>query len=460
MNGTGSVLLAQGHNNIVRRTLIEETAEIKIIRPHSYQMILALAKQREIIASTGQGAGKTSFMPVLLAMKMAQYATPGEYLFVEPTYGMIERVAIPVWEKAVRDTYFEGRWASKKDKIYENRFGRLYFLSAEKPKHIQGIHARLAVIDEGGQISREAYRMIKGRTNFEDGQTITLTNPYRNKDPYIYTDLLNRYLDGDPDILFLFFGSLENPSFDRKRYEADKKIMSKEELEFQYGGKYSKPKGLIYEYDDRDVVRSVKYNGEPCYFGVDFGMGDPTVVEVAFVNSTGVHIIHEYVNKNKEYAFYAPIFAELQKKYHGRYWFPDFEGVGKPAIAAIDRELRRLKLPKIPWKHAEKDVVEGVQAVKKKYRTKKLTISPACRLLLEENAGWTWGHNGKPKDENDHAETAVRLLITGLDRYVTPKKTVPEIKQKILNPVDRAVMEVIKKMNEKKSSKTNWLRLP
>ena len=444
---------------IKKPQLIEETDDEKIVRPHVYQVILALASQREIVASTGQGSGKTSWAPVLLALKMAQY--PGKnFMFVEPTYGMIERLAIPNWLSFVQNTAFEGYWVSKRDKIYRNDYGTLFFMSADNAKHIQGAHVKVAIVDEGGQITREAYNIIKGRTNIEDGQTIVLTNPYRTKDPFLYTDVYKRWLAGDQNVLFLTFASIVNPMFDKKRYEHDKKVLPKELFDFQYGGKFNKPQGLIYDYDDKDVIMPVEFNKQPAFAGVDFGIGDPTVIEVGILDGDKIKIVDEYVKADVRYSAHTPAFVRLQKKYNIRIWFPDYEGVGIGAVKEIHNAALKEFGVDLNFQHAEKDVIKGVQAVSALYKEKRLIIDPKCRTLINENVSWTWGRDGKPEDRGDHAETAIRLLITGMLKYgrIKQKHGKPEL-QRNLNIIDRVMMELKDKIYKKGDVK-NWLNLP
>jgi len=71
-----------------------ETNDSKIVTPSPLQLIALLSPQREIAICSGQGFGKSSFAAVWLIDGMISEGG-GDYIFAEPTYGMIERIAIP-----------------------------------------------------------------------------------------------------------------------------------------------------------------------------------------------------------------------------------------------------------------------------------------------------------------------------------------------------------------------------
>lgn len=405
-----------------RKTLWSDTDTARHVYLHAFQTIALLSTASEIVFSTGQGSGKTSFMPVWISYKMYQRPN-NEVLIVEPTAGMLERVAIPEFLKFVKDTAFEGGWVDKRMGIYKNDFGTVYFVSAEAPEHIQGIHAIAAVMDEAGQCSRKAYQMVRGRLNTLKGQLLILTNPYRNKDPWLYREVYQLYKNGDPDILFFTFSSLWNPAIDREKYEKDKARLPADIFNLQWEGIYSKPTGLVFDYGD-DVIKDIEIHGR-AYAGMDFGVGDPTVMEVGIVSGDHLHLVDEYYKASVSPSEHAEGIARLIKKYNIETIFYD------PSALAfqkeLDKALREMDVY-VRWEKAKNDIVAGIRAVAGLINSKKLTISPNCRHMIDEDAGYVYDGD-LPIDANNHCEDARRYLVMGVIGKLKNKKTeITEIK--------------------------------
>jgi hypothetical protein len=415
-------------------------------------MIMLLSDAREIVASTGQGSGKSTFAPFWIGYRMIKLG--GKYIFTEPTYDMIARIAIPNTLEFFKDTELEGEWIDKKHNIYGNKFGEIHFLSTEIPEHLQGVHATGIVMDEAGQCSRLSYQTLRSRTNLENGQLLMLTNPYRSRDPYIYTYVRKRWLTGDRDVLYLEYSSMENPSFDLDRYEKDKVLLTEQEFAFQYGGQYTKPIGRVYEYDEEEVIKDLEYKGQRSFGGMDFGVGDPTVLEVAFSNTTGLHLVDEYYKASLAYSDHVDAVAELILKYKIRTIF--YDPTARAAKMEIEKGLKTKGIS-IEWKPAYTERLDGARLVNEYFRTKRITISPKNIRLLDEDAGYLW-KNGLPQEENDHCEDARRYLITGFDKYYKDREEEKaKVYQKAISWWDQYMMNLKGKIENPKKEKKNWL---
>jgi len=395
--------------------------------PHPFQTIILLTKIREIAVVTGQGWGKSQFAPIWLVDGMVQSA--GDVMFTEPTYDMVERIAIPNFLDFIHNTEAEGEWISKKHHIYGTDFGRVFFLSTDYPEHLQGSHIKRAIMDEAGMSPFIAYQMVKNRTNLYNGQVLALSNPYRNKDAWLFTNIKARYDSGDPEVMFLTSPSIWNPAFDRQRFEKDRKIMRPEEFAFYYLGIYTKPEGLIFPYEREDVVKDLKYEGQTCYGGADFGTGDPTVLEIAFLNSTGLHLIDEYYKQDVDISTHAIAFISLIKKYKIKEIF--YDPTALVYVRQMKRELEKEKI-NVKWTKGKSGKREGIEAQTKLFRQKRLTISPRCYRMLDEDMNYIWGLNGEAPDKDDHCETARKYLTLGVNEILKRKEPTmmkTEIKQ-------------------------------
>ncbi len=431
-----------------------ETNDSKIVTPSPLQLIALLSPQREIAICSGQGFGKSSFAAVWLIDGMISEGG-GDYIFAEPTYGMIERIAIPNFLDFVKNTEAEGDWLSKKHGIYENALGKVHFLSTDNPEHLQGTHAKRVVMDEAGQMPFIAYQMLKNRTNIYNGKILMLSNPYRKADPWLFTHVKARYDAGDPEVLYLTAPSIWNPAFDRSRFEKDKKTMRPEDFAFYYLGVYTKPEGIIFDYNREDVVKEIEYDKQSCFAGADFGTGDPTVLEIAFINSTGIHFVDEYYKQDADIGTHTKAFAELIKKYRISEIFYDPSAL--PYVREMDRQLKEMKI-NVEWTRGINDNRQGVEYVTKLFREKRITIHPRCYRMLDEDAAYIWTRSGEVPDKDDHTITARKYLCLGLRDKMARKK--PEIKkvEEKKNWIDQHfqnILDTVYRKNKKNSK--NWL---
>lgn len=413
-----------------RKSLWHTTESFKIVEPNFYQAVILLADYKEIFVSTGVGAGKTSLAPIWLSLKQLQFGG-GNVIWIEPITRMLSTVAIPTYESFVKDTIFEGKWKSKKENVYKNKFGFVYFLTAENAEHIQGIPDVVAVVmDEAGQCSRKAYYYAKARLKRTNGYLLGLSNPYVNKDPWMYKEVYQDYLNGDPDILFLTYSSLENPAFNKEVYEKDKKKLSPEELDFLYHGKFVKPQGLVFDYPN-DLIVDIdistnellkKFEEEHPgrnFIGMDFGFGDPTVMIVGRWSEGKLYLIDEYYRTGLAPSEHADAVARFVKRYNVGIIFYDPSGI-KDRLE-IDKILKEKGI-RVTWKTANNDIQKGLRAVDTFFKERKMFISASMRHMLDEDNSYVYNSKGLPEDRNNHCEDARRYLVMGIIRLTDKRR--------------------------------------
>ena len=428
--------------------LFNDTNQRRVVKPHIFQLAMLLADYREIFISTGQGSGKTSFTPIWISFQQS-LRPEEEIIFSEPTAGMLERVGIPKYLEFVKDTYFEGRFTNKKMGVYENDFGKIYFVSAEAPEHIQGVHAIAAVMDEAGQCSRVAYDIIRSRLNQKNGKLLAVTNPYRRKDPWIFRDIYKRWKNQDPEVLFLNYPSIVNPAFDLSRFEKDKKILASYDFDFQYMGEYNKPQGLIYDIDN--AIKLVDIQEGEAYAGADFGMGDPTVLLIGILDRTGLHLVDEYYRANIAPSEHALIWANKIKTYKIRTIF--YKAGDLVYKVEIDKVLKEKGI-NVEWKSVNPDIREGIKIVDRMLREGRLTLNPSLSNTLNEANGYVYDGD-EPIQKDDHAMEALKYLCRGVEKRVY--KVVEEMKPNIeLSPLAEMIKNHFEGLFKKKEKK--WIQ--
>ena len=95
----------------------------------------------------GTGGGKTFWGPRWLADRIARDVEAGDgdgaqYIVVGRTYTMAMNVLLPELEKCFEGTYLEGKWRASKSTYVLPTGGTIYFLSADEPYRLEGLHAR------------------------------------------------------------------------------------------------------------------------------------------------------------------------------------------------------------------------------------------------------------------------------------------------------------------------------
>ncbi|MCI4463673.1 MAG: hypothetical protein JHC30_05850 [Caldisericum sp.] len=233
-------------------------------------------------------------------------------------------------------------------------------------------------------------------------------------------------------------------------------MMRPEDFAFYYLGVYTKPEGLVFNYDRDVVVKDLKWDGQSvCYAGADFGVGDPTVLEVAFINSTGIHFIDEYYKQDADLEVHAKGFADLVEKYKIKKIYYDPSGLVYQK--QIDKYFKDWGI-KVEWIRGENDNTMGVETLVKLFRQGKITISPKCYRMLDEDMGYIWRKDGTLPDGNDHAITARKyLVLTFSNQLKREYRPAPKVEAKAKNWIEEHFKGLYDKvMNPKVKPDLDW----
>jgi len=377
-----------------------------------YQLRLLTSKKPYLALIGGTGSGKTFFLPRWLYVKM--YENPGhEWIVSAPTREMLKRNPIKYIlsffdEVGVKYAY------NKADLVMEVKgIAAIYFISAETPHRMQGIHAKGIIGDEAGLFDRLWWDTAVQRIAYKKGQILLLTTPYSQN--WVKTEVWDKWMAGDVNYYVENPTSLDNPYYPREEYERAKKQLPDWKFKMLFEGKFTKPAGLIYP--EYETVKPFEIPGGWYVFGgVDFGFNNPFAV---------VWIAEDSESGN----FY--IFAEFKRS---GLTIDDMERVLKARRCiyygdpASKEALETLRSRGIDIRPAKKDVLAGISFVQGLFKSGKLKVFKNLRYLIDELNSYQWEMDrteqllDKPRKENDHLCDAARyaLFTREADRPAKP----------------------------------------
>ena len=370
-----------------------------------YQLKLLKSDKKYLALIGGTGTGKTYFAPRWLYVKMGQY--PGEEWIVSaPTIPMLKRNPVKYIEKFFQENKIPYH-LNKSDLEMETQYGKIYFISAENPDRMQGIHAKGIIGDEAGMYDMLWWNTAVQRVSYIEGQILLLTTPYSEN--WLKKEIWEKWKEGDPDIELVNPSSLDNPFYPVSEYERAKRKLPDWRFRMMYEGKFTKPAGLIYP--DYEVVDDFLIpSGWYRYRGVDFGFNNPFAV---------IWLAEDPINQGlyiyKEYKKSGLIIDDMYSVLAGE---PDIVTYGDPASK---ESLETLKAKGINIHAARKDVLNGILQVGSLFRTKRLKVFKSCKYTIDELDSYQWDTDragniiDKPKKENDHLMDALRYIVSSVD---------------------------------------------
>lgn len=374
---------------------------------------------RYIGAIAGTGGGKTWLGPRWLYAEILDNPKDA-YLAVSPTYGMLTAtVVVKLLEYfseigLVEDTHYTYHRATSDMYIKLFCGATIYLRSADNPQRFEGIHARAAWLDEGGQVKKLAFETLQRRVGLVGGKILVTSTPYALN--WLYHDFYKRYQNGDGLYYVRQWASIENPTYSVEEYERARRELTPERFAMMMQGGFGKAQGLIYPSFDECIVDPFDISALwPRYMSMDFGFNNYTAVLWGAMSPDDVlYIYDEHYDRQRllsEHATEIKIHEIGQRV--GRRW-------GDGAAAQSIADLVPLGLRLIP---ADKDVTSGISRVNARLRTGRLKfVRGACPHLVDELATYRYKQDTlteeffeEPVKANDHAADALRYLITGVD---------------------------------------------
>ncbi len=401
---------------------VEETADRKTIRwnLHEYQRQMMRSEKRYILVLAGTQGGKTSVVPAWLWREI-KLRGPGDYLFVTPTYKLLQLKALPEFLKLFERTLGLGT-LNKSEKVFEfseigevlmfgekqNQPTKVFFGHAQDPDSLESATAKAAVLDECGQkkFKLASFEAIMRRLSIHRGRILMTTTPY-----YLgwlkknFWDPWTSAGRNHPEIDVIRFPSTANPWFSKEEFESAKAMLPKWKFDMFYRAIFTRPAGMIYDCFDEDihVVKPFKIppSWQRRFIGNDFGgVNTAAVVLVQDPITEKYFIVDEYHAGGKSIDQHA---RDIKNKTPNSFQITAYGGA--PSEDQWRTEFRKhgldIRRPPVA------DVEVGINRVYSGFKQEKLLIFDSCKFTLDEVQSYTREIDdlGNPTEKIEDKET-------------------------------------------------------
>lgn len=223
-----------------------------------YQMEMLKSESKYLGFIGGTGTGKTFMVPTWLISKMSNYPN-NEWIISAPTTMMMKRTIIK-YTLGDFDKWRIPYEYNKTDMIVEMGLGTIYFISADTPDRMQGIHPKGIVGDEAGLYDNLWWQTALQRISFKSGQILLTTTPY-NPNHWLKLDFWDKWKAGDKDFTIVNPISLDNPFYPKDEYYRAKRKMPKWRFDLMYDAKFPEQSSKsLFKYDEIDKCIEVDEN--------------------------------------------------------------------------------------------------------------------------------------------------------------------------------------------------------
>ena len=266
-------------------------------RPHPKQAQAYQSRSLVTMCCSGIQGGKSAIGALSLrhAIKKewpARKYPKVSFVVAAPDYKILKQSTMQTFMR-----YFEkmGEYQDQ-DKVFTLADGRKVFFRTmiKNPNAIEGIPDCVFVWgDECGMFPRLAYYNIIGRVARMKGRFIGTTTPYAMN--WVKFDVYDRWKEGDPDINFFEWLSIDNPTFPKEEYERQKKLLPERVFRRKYLGIMEQMEGLVYEFsEDRNTIAAFDTTGMDHYGGIDWGSDHPTAIAIRAIREGQAYTVSIY----------------------------------------------------------------------------------------------------------------------------------------------------------------------
>ena len=420
MSEDGKASLLDNLESLCEVTTVGNTTNVQW-NFHEFQRQMMDSEKRFILVLAGTQGGKTSAVPAWL-FKEIQLRGPGDYLFVTPTYKLLQLKALPEFLKFFERIMGLGT-LNKSEKVFEFSehgerllFGdvqdqptKVFFGHAQDPDSLESATAKAAVLDECGQkkFKLASFEAIMRRLSIHRGRVLMTTTPYylgwlKNSfwDPWLKSGKDHKNID------VIRFPSTANPWFSQEEFESAKAMLPKWKFDMFYRAIFTRPAGMIYDCFDESIHKVEPFpippNWDKRLLGVDFG-GVNTAAVFA-VNEPGTEkywVVDEYHAGGKSIEQHA---TDMKNKTPNERRIKAYGGAPSEDQWRGEFGKYGLRIDRPPVSEVE----VGINRVYKGFKTGNLMVFDTCVNLIDEIQSYTREINdrGEPtekiEDKNDY----------------------------------------------------------
>lgn len=261
-------------------------------------------KIKTILGLAGEQAGKTSVGVLWLRKEVDAFwdVGPFNYMVGANTYKVLKQSTKEKFDEVF--TSYLGYYNHKDDYFQlmknGNEWGKIFFRSQGMDKKAAGDafigipDCRAGLGDEIAKWQRQFYIRFRGRLGRLNGPFFGCGTPYALN--FIKKDIVDKFNEGDPSILFRRWTCMDNPSYDKEGIETLRRTLTKTEFDRLVLGLLTKAQGLVHQGWKEDHYLTEVPRGTPTYIaGVDWGFDH--AMAIVILGIYGTNAIIESVTK-------------------------------------------------------------------------------------------------------------------------------------------------------------------
>jgi hypothetical protein len=363
---------------------------------HKYQQRMMDSQKRFILVLAGTQGGKTSVVPLWLYREISRCGA-GDYLFVTPTYKLLQLKALPEFLKLFERILGLGT-LNKSEKVFEFSeqgekllFGaaqlvptKIFFGHAQDPDSLESATAKAAVLDECGQkkFKLSSFEAIMRRLSIYRGRILMTTTPYYLG--WLKDNFWNPWIESGrdhPDIDVIRFPSTANPWFSQEEFESARAILPKWKFDMFYRAVFTRPAGMIFDCFDESIHKvkpfPIPETWTRRHIGFDFGGVNTAAVVIASEPEGNKHyVIDEYHAGNQSIEEHAKnVLNKVIGKRITAYGGAPSEDQWRHEFSKYGLTINR---PPVA------DVEVGINLVYRGFKSESLLVFNSCKKLLDE----------------------------------------------------------------------------
>lgn len=292
-----------------RRASSYDASSKSAFTPHSHQKIVWDSEAKVVAAISGHGGGKSHLGPPWLFREAGRH--PGkDFLVCGPTLKMLRKSAIPKLEDFCRIQGLTWDYDSHTGLGFRSGYleyampqgGTIYFVTAERPGSMQGVHAQGFWMDETVDTDFYVYETLIGRVALNAGRGLITSTPYDMG--WFYTDIYLKWKEGSAkfqkDQIFCHqWRSIDNPAYPVAEFNRLRETLPPWRFRMLYEGQFERPEGLVYdcfsEFHYVEPFNADAYIGSKVVLGIDWGFQDPmAAIWLAKMPNNKVYAVEEY----------------------------------------------------------------------------------------------------------------------------------------------------------------------